>query len=83
MMSSSSITGLGTFEHWEREGARMSKTQAGRLLILFVGLALGRLGGAQEAKQSEREAMYRRYLEFPSYVKGGKVEPHWMADGRP
>ena len=25
--------------------------------------------------------MYRRYLEFPSYVNGGKVEPHWMADG--
>lgn len=59
----------------------MSKTQAGRLLILFVGLALGRLGGAQEPKQSEREAMYRRYLEFPSYVKGGKIEPRWMADG--
>ena len=25
--------------------------------------------------------MYRRYLEFPSYVKGGKVEPHWEKDG--
>ncbi len=25
--------------------------------------------------------MYYRYLEFPSYVKGGSVEPHWMADG--
>lgn len=36
---------------------------------------------AQQAQQSEREAMYRRYLEFASYVKGGKIEPHWMADG--
>jgi len=36
---------------------------------------------AQEAKQSEREAMYYRYLEFASYVKGGSIEPHWMADG--
>jgi dipeptidyl aminopeptidase/acylaminoacyl peptidase len=37
---------------------------------------------AQETyqNQSEREAMYHRYLEFPSYVKGGTVEPHWMAD---
>ncbi len=61
----------------------MSKVQSGSLLILLVALAVGRLGGAQEAKQSEREAMYRRYLEFPSLVKGGKVEPHWMADGRP
>jgi len=36
---------------------------------------------AQDAKQSEREAMYRRYLEFPSYVEGGSIQPHWMADG--
>ncbi len=25
--------------------------------------------------------MYYRYMEFASYVKGGSVEPHWMADG--
>ena len=36
---------------------------------------------AQDAHQSEREAMYYRYLEFASYVKGGSIEPHWMADG--
>ncbi|MFQ5791349.1 MAG: DPP IV N-terminal domain-containing protein [Acidobacteriota bacterium] len=36
---------------------------------------------AQEAAQSEREAMYERYLKFPSYVKGGSIQPHWMADG--
>lgn len=36
---------------------------------------------AQEAEPSEQEAMYYRYLEFPSYVKSGNVEPHWMADG--
>ncbi|HUF53223.1 MAG TPA: hypothetical protein VMR52_05545 [Dehalococcoidia bacterium] len=39
------------------------------------------LVSAQETKQSEREAMYRRYLEFASYVKGGSITPHWMADG--
>ena len=50
----------------------------------FFILALGffsSLGFAQEAEQSEREAMYHRYLKFPSYVKGGSIEPHWMADG--
>jgi dipeptidyl aminopeptidase/acylaminoacyl peptidase len=36
---------------------------------------------AQQDKQSEREAMYYRYLEFHSYIKGGSIEPHWMADG--
>lgn len=25
--------------------------------------------------------MYHRYLEFPSQVRGGSVEPHWLADG--
>jgi len=53
------------------------------LAFLFV-LGLGFFaspGFAQEAEQSEREAMYYRYLEFSSYVKGGKVDPHWMADG--
>ncbi len=53
----------------------------------FVNLVIGFLvifatpGFAQEAGQTEREAMYYRYLEFPSYVKGGSIEPHWMADG--
>ena len=27
---------------------------------------------------SEREAMYYRYLEFASYIRGGSIEPHWM-----
>ena len=36
---------------------------------------------SQEAIQVEREAMYRKYLDIASYVKGGHVEPHWMADG--
>jgi len=36
---------------------------------------------AQGASQAEREAMYTRYLNFASYVRGGTIEPHWMADG--
>ena len=36
---------------------------------------------AQSSTQPKREEMYQRYLKFPSYVKGGRVEPHWMADG--
>ncbi len=52
----------------------------------FVNLVIGLLVivaplRAQKTAQSEREAMYYRYLEFASYVKGGNVEPHWMADG--
>ncbi len=53
---------------------------------LFVSLllwlaAIAPSAPAQEAEQSEREAMYYRYLEFSSYVKGGSIQPHWMADG--
>jgi dipeptidyl aminopeptidase/acylaminoacyl peptidase len=36
---------------------------------------------AEVAHESESEALYHKYLEFPKYVIGGKVEPHWMADG--
>ncbi|HYN81776.1 MAG TPA: DPP IV N-terminal domain-containing protein [Gemmatimonadaceae bacterium] len=53
---------------------------------IFVILVVGSINnpplvGAQETKQSEREAMYHRYLEFPSHVKGGSITPHWMEDG--
>jgi len=51
--------------------------------VVFLGVSLVVIAlpvHAQETTQSEREAMYYRYLEFPSYVKGGSIEPHWMAD---
>ncbi len=51
------------------------------IAVLLAATVLAGGLGAQDAKQSEREAMYRRYLEFPSYVKGGSIQPHWMADG--
>jgi len=52
-------------------------------LMVLLGLAvIAPLARAQQAEQSEREAMYYRYLEFASYIKGGSIEPHWMADGR-
>ena len=51
-------------------------------VFVVVGLAVIAPGvHAQEAERSEREAMYYRYLEFPSYVKGGSITLHWMADG--
>ncbi len=52
------------------------------IVLLVTGLvAAAALARAGEPTQSEREAMYYRYLEFPSYVKGGSIEPHWMTDG--
>ena len=49
------------------------------VVFLVIGLVLiAPLARAQEASQSEREAMYYRYLEFTSLVKGGSIEPHWM-----
>ena len=35
----------------------------------------------QATTPATREAMYQRHLDFASNVKGGSVEPHWMADG--
>jgi dipeptidyl aminopeptidase/acylaminoacyl peptidase len=41
------------------------------------------LGGSPVHGQdaAEREAMYRRYMDFESYIIGGSVMPHWMEDG--
>ena len=51
-------------------------------MCVVIGLVLiTQSVNAQPKEQSSREAMYYRYLEFPSYVKGGTVQPHWMADG--
>jgi len=47
---------------------------------------------AQEAEQSERDALFSRYISlallvpwqpqrFTAYIRGGMVEPHWMQDG--
>ncbi len=55
-----------------------------KTVLATVSMALSIIAGpivAQNKAQSEREAMYSRYLEFPSYVKGGAIEPRWMADG--
>lgn len=60
----------------------MSRPRWAMLVIFFASIGLhAALVPAQEASQAEREAMYYRYLEFPSYVKGGSIQPHWMADG--
>ena len=54
----------------------------GAILCAVIGLVLITSPvNAQPKEQSAREEMYRRYLEFPKYVKGGSIESHWMADG--
>jgi dipeptidyl aminopeptidase/acylaminoacyl peptidase len=56
--------------------------KATMFVFLVAGLALSAAPiRGQKANQSEREAMYYRYMEFASYVKGGSMQPHWMADG--
>ena len=60
----------------------MSRSKLATIVFLVASLvAIALPVHAQETTQSEREAMYYRYLEFASYVKGGSIEPHWMADG--
>ncbi|MFC2165328.1 DPP IV N-terminal domain-containing protein [Acidobacteriota bacterium] len=50
------------------------------LMILYALLCSSPIQ-AEITTQTEREAMYDKYLKFPSYVKGGTVSPHWMGDG--
>jgi dipeptidyl-peptidase-4 len=56
-------------------GARLSRA------VLWAGLGVLAARAAAQSSASEREAMYRLYLDFPSHVRGGSVEPHWLADG--
>jgi len=60
----------------------MFRHKRATVIFLIIGLVvIAPFTGAQDTKQAEREAMYYRYLEFASYVKGGSITPHWMADG--
>jgi hypothetical protein len=64
----------------EPESDREMQMRRGAIACVVIGLALITVVvNAQPQDQSEE--MYRRYLDFPRYVKGGTVEPHWMADG--
>jgi hypothetical protein len=51
------------------------------VFLVISLLVIVPLVDAQEPAQAEREEMYHRYLELDSYVQGGSIEPHWMADG--
>ncbi len=59
----------------------MMRRTIGVGMALAVTVAAWPPLAAQNVEQTNREAMYYRYLAFTSYVKGGAVEPHWMADG--
>ena len=60
----------------------MLRTKRKRIFIILIFLGgIAPILSAQNTVESKREAMYYRYLEFPSYVKGGWIESHWMADG--
>ena len=50
----------------------MSRTKRATIVVLVINLASFALQvRAQDTGKSEPEAMYARYLEFASYVKGG------------
>ncbi len=60
----------------------MLKPKISMFIILVVSISfIVPLVFPENSEQSEREAMYYRYLEFPSLIKGGSIQPHWMADG--
>jgi hypothetical protein len=48
------------------------------LPLLLIGTCLSL---AEALQPNQRETIYRRYLDFPSIVRGGAIKPHWMADG--
>lgn len=49
------------------------------IMALIGILCIPALSGA--VIPPEREEMYKKYLQFESYIKGGTIQPRWMADG--
>jgi len=47
------------------------------LILLFLSIPIR----AEVNKHSERRKIFDQYLRFASMVKGGTIQPHWMADG--
>ena len=50
-------------------------------VIVLAALATLTQAFAGDLAQSQRLAMYYRYLGLASLVKGGSIQPHWMVDG--
>ena len=52
----------------------MNGLTARGIVLLVTGIVVSTsLARAGEQTRSEREAMYYRYLEFASYIKGGRL----------
>ncbi len=58
----------------DRRGLRL------RAVVISVLSAVA-AGTACAATSSQDEAVYRRYLDFDSLVKGGRIVPNWLPDG--
>ncbi len=59
-------------------------TNSGRFILIALVFILAislPIRSGQDNDLSDRMAIYNAYLEFPSLVKGGIIEVHWMADG--
>ena len=52
-----------------------------RLTSIAVAIFLLTASTNLYSDESKRVSMYRKYLDFSSHVKGGRVEANWMADG--
>ena len=52
------------------------------LQVVLCLAVIAPLVRAQEVEQSEREAMFYRYGDWAwLHLKGGSIQPHWMANG--
>ncbi|MDX1745443.1 MAG: DPP IV N-terminal domain-containing protein, partial [Halobacteriales archaeon] len=53
-----------------------------RILAPALGLLLlTPVTGRTEPAPSQRELVFRQYLELPERLRGGVIKPHWMPDG--
>lgn len=46
-----------------------------------LGVALALAAAPLAAAEDNRQAVFEQYLDFAALVKGGSIEPNWLADG--
>ncbi len=61
--------------------SRVDFMRASNCLRAAIGIAALVSGAVAAAAGENRQAVFERYLNFAEVVKGGSVQPNWLADG--
>ena len=59
----------------------MRRAYASPLIVTVLTAAAQHSVAAHQGTPATRDSIFRRFLDYGSMVRGGAIEPHWLADG--